>query len=221
MTNNPKFLSASSIYKCIELFDHLEDTFEEPTDGWSYGKCPYFTVSTLNSSICLELLIKVLWEYENGRLCEDEFNYTHNICKIYDKLECKNKIEELWKSKIAIIEEFERQTLKSEETKNYYQKYFLVLEKSFRSALKLNENLVRDFKYDGLFPEQCFPFGIFLWAKDSDYMRFKDINGLREKGSFIKGLYEYVDFKLRGLDLRSIEKDLQDLKLDVESQELL
>ena len=39
-----------------------------------------------------------------------QFNYTHNICKIYDKLECKNEIEELWKSKIAIIEEFEKRT---------------------------------------------------------------------------------------------------------------
>ena len=125
MTNNPKFLSASSIYKCIELFDHLEDTFEAPTDGWSYEKCPYFTVSTLNSSLCLELLIKVLWEYENGMSSEDKFGKIHNICKIYDGLECKNKIEDLWKSKISIIEEFERQTLENEETKIFYQRYFL------------------------------------------------------------------------------------------------
>ena len=54
---------------------------------------------------------------------EDKFGKIHNICKIYDGLECKNKIEDLWKSKISNIEEFERQTLENEETKIFYQRY--------------------------------------------------------------------------------------------------
>ena len=149
---------------------------EEAQAGLVYGPLRKKSVIHFLYSIVFEISIKIIWEVEQG----GNSPHHHNILRLYQELSpaSHQKISDMYDSQVSNMKK-----LISELT-NYNWNL-----QSLEDALRVNEKVIKNFKYDGEISGKSSVFSSMLWA-DGEILTTPQV--VAELIIFPKTLFNYA-----------------------------
>ena len=175
------FLEKTQDFLPADLFNSPEDArakFDNPL--------PRKVVIHFSYAVVFELSIKIIWEIEQGK----EAPHHHNISLLYKKLSpvSKQKISDLYAVQVSnmkkLISECNGRKNRSGQIVNLNPDF-----QSLQEALEVNQQTVKNFKYDGQFKEKSSVLCSIMWTDDLIYVLPKLIS---DAIVFPKCLLEYA-----------------------------
>ena len=118
-------------------------------------------------AMVFELSIKIIWEIEQG----EEPPYQHNILRLYKQLSqaSQQEISDLYDAQVSnmerLISELNGRRNRGGEIVNLNPDL-----QSLEDALEVNEQIVKNFKYDGRLNGNCSVLCSIMWVGDTQWM---------------------------------------------------
>ena len=130
------------------------ESIEKAQSNLVYGPLRKKSVIHFLYSIVFEISIKIIWEIEQGK----EAPHKHNILCLYEDLsdESQQKISDMYDSQVSNMKKLISEV---PEFANYNWNL-----QSLEEALKVNEKVIINFKYDGEISGKSSVFCSMLWA---------------------------------------------------------
>ena len=172
------FLDVAAFLEMVPNFARGASVEEAQAD-LVYGPWRKKSVIHFLYSIVFEISIKIIWEIEQ----KENSPHHHNIFRLYKELSSvsQQKISDMYDSQVSNMKKLISEV---PELTNYNWDL-----QSLEDALKVNETVIKNFKYDGEISGKSSVFGSMLWA-DGEILTTPQV--VAELIIFPKALFNYA-----------------------------
>ena len=158
------FLDSANLNEQTREFPIEANSREEAEAKLADTKRNIKTVTHFLYAMVFELSIKIIWEIEQGK----EPSYHHNILPLYRQLSqaSQQKISDMYDIQISNMEKFISECNGRRNRGGEIVNLKLDLQ-SLEDALEVNEQIVKNFKYDGQLNGKSSVLCSIMWADDT------------------------------------------------------